>query len=111
MKYKITFANVDTVTIISTYINSDKIYINKYFKETKESVENNNLDIDSASFYDDYENRVFIYKQIRKISKKQCIEWIRDCLCLYGVQYEVNDNNCFDECRELAEQLVEKYNL
>jgi hypothetical protein len=50
------------------------------------------------------------YKQVKRISKKQCIEWIRGGLGCYGAGDAV-DFTFQDKDYKLAQELIEKYNL
>tara|TARA_R110002020_G_scaffold422661_1_gene631784 strand:+ start:248 stop:535 length:288 start_codon:yes stop_codon:yes gene_type:complete len=91
---RITFYNYNSVEIIAQNITYQK---KEYFKEVKK-------------IYNDDGFYHIIYKQVKRISKKQCIEWIKGNLLSVGGGDFV-DYNYTDEDYKLAQELIEKYNL
>tara|TARA_R100000655_G_scaffold109929_1_gene166397 strand:+ start:1670 stop:1891 length:222 start_codon:yes stop_codon:yes gene_type:complete len=53
---------------------------------------------------------IYYNKGIKRISKKQCKEWIKGSLSCFG-SGGAKDFNFSDEDYKLAEQLIKKYNL
>tara|TARA_R100000664_G_C2718987_1_gene113089 strand:- start:236 stop:517 length:282 start_codon:yes stop_codon:yes gene_type:complete len=89
---RITFYHYAIVEMIAQGIFYDR---DKFFEKVKD---------EKGSIYD------YKYKQVKRISKKQCKEWIRGSLLAVGGGDAI-DFNYRDKDYKLAQELIEKYNL
>jgi len=103
---RITFRGYAIVEMIAQGIFYDR---DKFFEKVKD--ENGEpIKIYEDPDYPEDSKYDYIYKQVKRISKKQCIEWIRGSLLAVGGGDAV-DFNFQDMDYKLAEELIKKYNL
>tara|TARA_R100001443_G_scaffold1056_1_gene4135 strand:- start:14616 stop:14939 length:324 start_codon:yes stop_codon:yes gene_type:complete len=103
---RITFYQYAIVEIIAERIFYDR---HKFFEKVKDK---NGEPIKIYDHPEDPENSMydFVYKQVKRISKKQCIKWIKGALGSIG-SGDAYDFTFLDIDYKLAEELIEKYNL
>lgn len=103
---RITFRSYAIVEMIAQAIFYDR---DKFFEKVKDKNGEpikiyEDPDYPEDSMYD------YKYKQVKKISKKQCIKWIRGSLLAVGggdaIDFSFQDRDYI-----LAEELIKKYNL